>query len=429
MIDLVEFSKKIETLQQEFANLTKAFDPAQPQSSHLINVSLAELSTALEELSAAEEELCLQNEQLITANDEIARSEARYQHLYNYAPDSFLVTDLHGKIKNANRAASFLFDKALNFVIGKPLIIFFIQEDHQKIYALLNQLKAGQTISGYETQIKREMEPVVDVSIQAYFPEGLENEIPGVYWLLRDISVQKRLERKLADAQRELEAAQSAQIKIQRLMIDQLERERMRVSRDMHDGPLQDIIAITFDLQIAIEDSCNPTEQKTLQAIQAKLKDQIEIVRNFSRDLRPPALHKFGLINTIREYLERFHEKYPSIAVELEVIQEDTLAPTPILNNLYRIFQETMTNIVRHAKATEVKIRYEKNQQFTEIAIQDNGLGFTVPLDWSEWASKGHLGLVGMKERVEAINGELNVVSSPGKGALVQIVVPNNSGM
>ena len=426
-MDLQEdFSRRIEAIQQQLAHLTLEYHSSQAQNPDLVEQALDELSTALEELHVADEELRAQSEQLAQATLEAARAEARYQHLFEYAPDGYLVTDQHGIIQKANRAAVHLFSRPIDYLIGKPLVILFIEADHPKIYSFLNKIKMDQSL-GFETKIQQRKGAVVDVSIQVDFPEGLVDEIPGVYWLIREITEQKQLESDLRAGKVELENSKAAHARVEHLLIDQLEKERRQISRDLHDGPLQGILAVTFELQVAIEEANSPKEAEALKTILQNIQNHTRMLRNFSLNLRPPILFGFGLAKAIQSYLEEFREKYLAIDVQMEVVQDDALVPEPIMINLYRIFQETMINVARHAEATQIRARYEKNGQFIELIVQDNGHGFIIPADWDELAREGHLGMVGMIERAQAVNGQIEVDSKPGNGTLVRVHVPINT--
>ncbi len=91
---------------------------------------------------------------------------------------------------------------------------------------------------------------------------------------------------------------------------------------------------------------------------------------------------------------------------------------------LFRICQEALTNAAKHAQASEVRIRLAVTRSQVSLEIRDNGGGFVVPADWVELARQGHLGLVGMRERAEAVGGSMEISSQPGQGTRIQVVVP-----
>ncbi len=100
--------------------------------------------------------------------------------------------------------------------------------------------------------------------------------------------------------------------------------------------------------------------------------------------------------------------------------------PDEIRLGLFRIYQEAMNNTIKHSGATRVKVTFRKTDEQAALEIRDNGAGFTMPeeWDWLELARRGHLGLVGMRERAEAMGGTLEVVSQPGEGVRIAVTVP-----
>jgi signal transduction histidine kinase len=199
------------------------------------------------------------------------------------------------------------------------------------------------------------------------------------------------------------------------------ERERMAIARDLHDGPVQDLIAISFGLLGAEQLTGEPAVVDALQELRKALHEQITALRNYAGELRPPALGKFGLEKAIRAHADLFREKHPEINLTLHMHQVGPLTSEPVRLALYRIYQEAMKNIVRHSQATDVTIRFEKDENQAEFEVRDNGKGFSLPIDWLDLAREGHLGLVGIQERAEAIGGVANFSSSPGQGTSVLI--------
>ena len=112
------------------------------------------------------------------------------------------------------------------------------------------------------------------------------------------------------------------------------------------------------------------------------------------------------------------------IRLELEETHEGTLLPEEVSLALFRIYQETLTNFTKHARATKGTVRLISTPGQVILEMEDNGVGFSLPKDWLELARRGHLGLVGMRERAEAIGGRLQVDSQPGQGSRIQVVVP-----
>ncbi|MCL4559969.1 MAG: MEDS domain-containing protein [Chloroflexi bacterium] len=234
--------------------------------------------------------------------------------------------------------------------------------------------------------------------------------------LFIDITESKHLEEETSQ--------QAARVEVQRLLIEQREQERLQIARDLHDGPLQQLIGVSFDLQMAIDATPDSQTYETLEEIRLSIQEHIDELRSFAGELRPPILSKFGLEKAMRSHLETFQEKHPEMKVNFTAMQEGQILPEAPRLALYRIFQEAMNNVIRHSKASQVNISLTKTDRQVELNVEDNGQGFEVPTQWLEQARKGHLGLVGIRERAEAIGGTVEVKSHPGKGTFIRVSVP-----
>jgi len=215
-----------------------------------------------------------------------------------------------------------------------------------------------------------------------------------------------------------------ARIEVQRRLIEQREQERQRIARDLHDGPVQALLATGFALHGLRHGDCSEEVAQSLEAIQNSLQEQANELRAYAGELRPPILAMFGLAKAIRSHLESFQNKVPGVQFHFEEPSAGPMLPEAVRVTLYRIYQECLSNIVRHAQATEVTIRLLKTDQEARLEIQDNGVGFPVPRDWLDLVRQGHLGLVGMRERAEAVRGTLTVNSVPNQGTRIQVVIP-----
>jgi PAS domain S-box-containing protein len=215
-----------------------------------------------------------------------------------------------------------------------------------------------------------------------------------------------------------------ALIEVQHRLIEQREQERQQIARDLHDGPVQALIAATYALHGLRKENCPGDVAQSLEQIKNSLHEQINEMRAYAGELRPPILARFGLTKAIRSHMEGFQEKHPELTFHfsgttpgLQLSQETRLA-------LFRIYQEALTNIVRHAEATRVSIRLEESQDQVTLEIQDDGIGFEPPMDWLLLARQGHLGLVGIRERAEAVGGNLTILSNLDRGTLIKVNVP-----
>lgn len=217
-----------------------------------------------------------------------------------------------------------------------------------------------------------------------------------------------------------------ARIEVQRRLIEQREQERQQIARDLHDGPIQELTAATMTLYELVEKAGSPELAGELAGLRESLQRQIAELRAFTGELRPPALQNFGLGRALQSHAARFQEKHPELTVRVEINQNGGALPEPAKIALYRVYQEALTNVVKHAAASTVLVRYVRNANQAVLEIEDDGRGFTLTTEWLELARQGHLGFVGMRERMDAIGGALEIRAEPGQGAHIRVTVPLN---
>lgn len=211
---------------------------------------------------------------------------------------------------------------------------------------------------------------------------------------------------------------------MQRGMMDRTEAEYRELARDLHDGPMQDLYGLVFQLETLPTDFMEGKGGETTSAMKGKLLQVIQSLRTISRELRPPALAPYGLEKAIRSHAEYLQQAHPDLHIHLHLENDGKKLPETTRLSLFRIYQTAISNIIRHAQATQAEIRFSLTPQIVRLEIGDNGHGFDVPSRWIELARQGHMGLVGAAERAEAIGGKMHVESNIGKGTMISVLVP-----
>jgi signal transduction histidine kinase len=204
------------------------------------------------------------------------------------------------------------------------------------------------------------------------------------------------------------------------------EEERLRISRDLHDSTAQDLIAGLHQLEEFCEGQPGmPKEELNfLWALHGQLKNTLHDIRQLSRDLRPSIIDDLGILPAL-EWLTEQLTTENNIETNLDVRgNEHRLAPE-IEVTLFRIVQEALRNVVKHADATETRVSIEFGDDETKIAIADNGKGFNMPTSLGEFSRLGKLGLDGMQTRARLAGGTFDVISDPGKGTTIAVTVPS----
>jgi len=240
--------------------------------------------------------------------------------------------------------------------------------------------------------------------------------VNGLRSAVLDITEQRGLEQEVVE--------QLTRVEVQRRLSEQREQERLQIARDLHDGPLQGLIGVSMALKDLRTSLKGRAEAGDVQQILAAVQTQIDDLRTFSGELRPPLLAKFGLEKTLRAHAGTLQGKRPGLQVHLDLEEESPPISETTRLSLFRIYQEAANNILRHAQASEVWIRFTLKDGQAVLEIRDNGVGFVLPNQWLDLTRQGHLGLAGIRERAEAVGGIVSIHSSPGQGTTLQVTVP-----
>jgi two-component system, NarL family, sensor histidine kinase DegS len=243
-------------------------------------------------------------------------------------------------------------------------------------------------------------------------------EVDGLIAAVVDVSEQRKLEAQQIEAATNME--------VQRRLLEHREMERQEIAREIHDGPIQSLVSTIFEIQFVKEGFPGEPVQEILDGISSHLRGSVRELREVCNELRPNALIRFGLTKAIRTHANDFMERFPDLELTLDLLEEEDGLPEHIRQALYRIYQEALSNVVRHASATQARVGFNSQAGQTVLEISDNGQGFSDTLDWVKLARESHFGLVGIKERTEAIGGTLQISSSPETGTTVKVLVPTD---
>ena len=210
-------------------------------------------------------------------------------------------------------------------------------------------------------------------------------------------------------------------IEVQRRLADGRERERRRLARDLHDGPVQGLYRIGHDLD-ALERVAGPSAP-SIQDTRARLGEISGELREMLGQLRPTLALHLPLPDALDALVARFERRH-GVAAETAYPADGEDAADASRLVLFRIAQEALENVARHAEATTVWVRVDRAEGGLRLRIEDDGRGFDVPERLVAFAREAHYGLVGMAERAESVGGRLRVTGRPGGGTRVEAVVP-----
>ena len=211
---------------------------------------------------------------------------------------------------------------------------------------------------------------------------------------------------------------------LSRRLLSVQEEERKRISRELHDVVAQTLTGINVQLSSLTMQSTADAEslETKIASTQRLVEESVETVHRFARDLRPTVLDDLGLVPAIRSYLKLFTQQ-SGIAVEFVASMSVDELSGDQRTALYRVMQEAVTNISRHAEASQGRVSLKKLGASVCLEIRDDGLGFSEIERGVEVIAK-RLGLVGMRERIEMVGGRFSVKSQPGKGTNVRVTIP-----
>ena len=202
------------------------------------------------------------------------------------------------------------------------------------------------------------------------------------------------------------------------------EEERKEISRELHDDIVQGLIGINIDLSALNKEvpSKMPPMRAKIARIQQMVEDSVKSLHRFARELRPAVLDDLGLIPALQAYGKRLAAQ-KKINVQMTAFAGIEALSGAKLLTLFRVAQESLTNVARHAHATKVSLRITKVSDAIQMEISDNGKSFDVGRVLRARDPK-RLGLVGMKERIEMVGGNLTISSASGKGTTVLVEIP-----
>ncbi|ASA24503.1 sensor histidine kinase [Paenibacillus donghaensis] len=231
----------------------------------------------------------------------------------------------------------------------------------------------------------------------------------------------------LGQVTRIVESAKNRQMIGLKIILAQ-EEERKRIAREIHDGPAQMLANLVLRTEI-VERMLVKQEFRLVQDEIVDLKGQVryslEEMRKVIFNLRPMALDDLGLIPTLRKYVHDFEEKTKIRAV-FETRGKEHRLSSAMEAAVYRLVQEALSNAAKHAYPSYVLVEITYQAQLIKIVVKDNGLGFNVQKVKSEQGSRESFGLVGMRERVELLEGRLEIESAENQGTTIVIHIPTN---
>lgn len=332
-------------------------------------------------------------------------SDERFRELFEHANDTIFVTDLSGRCLSMNGAGERVTGYTRDEIRSMNLATLVAPESQAVLDQLLRRHHTEQTRTRYELDIvtKDGRRAPLEISVRLITQDGQPIGIQGI---ARDITERR-------DAERALHAVNQ-----------RLEEEARRIAHALHDEAAQLLVSIYLALD-ALAVTLSPQVRFKIAEVRALLEQVEAQLRHFSHELRPTILDDFGLIPAL-QFLAEGVSKRTGLSVTVMGSTGGRLS-TDIETVLYRIVQEGLTNVTRHAKASRAVIDVRRDADKVVCSIDDNGQGFETSTRRAARTSTQGLGLIGIKERVAALSGTLAIRSRPGAGTTLEIAVPLHS--
>lgn len=277
---------------------------------------------------------------------------------------------------------------------------------------------------------RQQLTPII-WALDSYYRAREQAEKLGLQQTLleQNLAAQDSLNRQLIDQLAvQVSALDSANLALQdaqRRLLTEREQERKSLARELHDQVIQDLLSVNYQLEEIESETVEREQADDVADVRASIRALVDDVRRICSNLRPPTIDSLGLGAALQSYSRDWSSR-TGIAVVLEL--DDLLGRLPevIELSIFRIVQEGLSNVRKHARATEVRIWLRHSSPRTlMIAIADNGSGLPRGFDLAALAPEGHYGLLGISERVALLEGRLYVQNQPGGGAIIQVEIPH----
>jgi two-component system, NarL family, sensor histidine kinase DegS len=367
------------------------------------------LETFANQLSLAIDLASLSSKQK-TIQAQLRESEKQYRELFEKTNDIIWLEDVNGRILSGNHAFFSMLGMDAARLSGTNIFDYMPEADKAKRVRKQLQLNQEQEKS-YDQSIinNRGNEIILKVTTNLM----LHGDQPGYQNIAKDITEERKLQENMEYYIKNITQAQ--------------EDERLRISRELHDSTAQSLIVVLHQLEKFLISSKHlyVSDSRFLYTIVEQVKAVLQEVRQFSRDLRPSILDDLGLVPSLEWYFDELNRLH-GINVSLRVQGTKQMLRPEVRVTVFRIIQEALRNIIRHAKATDVIVSIIFGEFEVKVTVTDNGVGFdSQPL--GDLLRLGKLGLAGMHERAKLLGGKLEISSETGGGTTVTILLPQTT--
>jgi PAS domain S-box-containing protein len=352
--------------------------------------------------------------------DKIQQSEALYHTIVENAHDAIWTLDTQGNITFVNRSGEEISGYKASELVGKNFTPFVHPEDLPKVKDLILDTFQGR-FHNFEVRFSAKDGEIHVISVNSV-PLYENSSLIGLFSIGRDITERREAEEALRESEKQLRHLSSQLLTAQ-------EKERRRISRELHDELGGSLAVLKLRCSL-IEKNLQKDETVVREECKQNVQyiDQIiENVGRLSRGLSPSILEDLGLSAALPRLIDNFVKNY-NIKVASDIIDVDHLFPKDAQIMIYRVFQEALTNIGKHAQARNVFVKVKKVEGRISFFAEDDGKGFDVKHAAMKEGSERGLGLATMDERARMLGGSFDLWSEEGRGTRITLIIPIKKG-
>ncbi|MCG6909609.1 MAG: PAS domain S-box protein [Deltaproteobacteria bacterium] len=415
------------------------------------SISADDVQKLIEGLKIHQAELELQNEELRRAQSELQRSRDKYYELFDYAPVGYFSINSMGLITEVNLGGADLLGYTRRSLLHKGFSPIVTPDDRHTFSDHCKRVYETCNPQACELRLKRKDGSVMYAHLATNVSQDQESDDTILLIAVTDISRRKRSEdslresrsmleikvrertEEIEDAYRELQleikAHQQASEEIRNLnqkLMESQEVERLMIARELHDSFAQELTAANMQCEHLLGGRYTDDAElkKGLKKVSDILSATISSVRELAYELRPAGLNQFGIVDTIQTYCDDY-TKLNLISVDFKAAGFEKINLDDFTTiNLYRLVQEGLLNVKKHADASLIKVRLVVSGKNILLRIHDDGKGFDVQQRLANLTKEKKLGLRSMQERINLLKGFMNIESAPGLGTKILLKIP-----
>jgi PAS domain S-box-containing protein len=346
--------------------------------------------------------------QEIRQRSAIGDYKTRLAAIVDSSDDAIIGKTLEGIITSWNAGAERLYGYTASEMLGKSIYQIVPHSRAQELRSILERLSRGERVEHLETQRHRRDGSLLDVDLTVSPMSDSRGRVIGASAIARDISERKRFEQSLRELTVRILQAQ--------------DEERRRIARELHDSTVQKLALLSMNLSQLHAASLPQKAQTMLAQAEQLARECVQELRTLSYVLHPPMLDELGLASALRIYTEGIAQR-SGVEIIIEVDEDWPRLPHEIEMALFRVAQESLSNILRHSGSKSAVIRLSQRDAI-EMSIEDEGKGMRLNSDEAASSSPVGVGIPGMRERMKQLGGTLTIDSGPD-GTTLRVRLPH----